>query len=162
MNSKPIIIYTDGSSLGNPGKGGWAAILQSQGVKKELSGGFRMTTNNRMEILAVINALSALKTECSNVTLFTDSQLITNAINKGWLNSWSKNNWRKADKKSVLNIDLWQQMIPLINKHNVKFIWIEGHKGIAGNERCDVLCKLAAENATEVDFNYENQLTNSK
>ncbi|MDR0927721.1 MAG: ribonuclease HI [Ignavibacteria bacterium] len=156
MNSKPIIIYTDGSSLGNPGKGGWAAILSTQGKTLELSGGFRNTTNNRMELLAVINALAALKTECSNVTLYTDSQLIVNAINKGWLKNWESKGWKKADRKPVLNIDLWQQFLPLWRKHNIRFVWIEGHIGIAGNERCDVLCKSAAEIATEVDYGYEN------
>ena len=162
MNNKQIIIYTDGSSLGNPGKGGWAAILSTEGKTKEISGGFRMTTNNRMELMAVIQALSALKTRCNNVTIFTDSQLITNAINEGWLKSWINKNWRKADKKPVINADLWKQLIPLMDKHNVKFIWIAGHNGVYGNERCDILCKNAAENATNVDFGYENsQITDT-
>ncbi|MCL2039963.1 MAG: ribonuclease HI [Bacteroidetes bacterium] len=158
MNNRQIIIYTDGSSLGNPGKGGWAAILMTQGKTLEISGGYRMTTNNRMELTAIIKALTTLKEPCNNVTIFTDSQLITNTINKGWLNNWIKNNWKKADKKSVLNIDLWQALIPLLKKHNIKFIWIEGHKGIEGNERCDVICKLAAEGATDIDFVYENTI----
>ena len=156
MNLNPVIIYTDGSSLGNPGKGGWAAILSSQGKTKEIFGGFRLTTNNRMELFAVIQALSALKTECSNVTIYTDSQLITNAINKKWLENWEKKNWKKADKKEVQNIDLWKQFLPLWRKHKVKFVWIEGHSGISGNEKCDFLCKSAAENATEIDSFYEN------
>jgi ribonuclease HI len=157
MNSKQIIIYTDGSSLGNPGKGGWAAILSTQGKTKEISGGFRFTTNNRMELYAIIQALLALKTECSNVTIYTDSQLIVNSINKGWLDNWLKKGWKKADKKKVLNVDLWEQFLPLWKKHKIKFVWIEGHSGIAGNERCDILCKLAAENAIEIDLGYEEQ-----
>ena len=156
MNSRQIIIYTDGCSLGNPGKGGWAAILKTPGKTLEISGGYRMTTNNRMELTAVIKALAMLKEPCNNVTIFTDSQLITNTINKGWLDNWIKKNWKKADKKEVANIDLWQEFIPLWKKHNIKFIWIEGHKGIEGNEQCDTLCKKAAENAVDVDFNYEN------
>lgn len=158
MNERQIIIYTDGSSLGNPGKGGWAAILKTEGKTLELSGGVRMTTNNRMELTAVIKALSALKTECNNVSLFTDSQLIVNAINKGWIDIWIKKGWKKTDNKPVLNVDLWKEIVLLIKKHNVKFIWIEGHKGIAGNERCDTLCKQAAEIATEIDAVYENSL----
>ena len=156
MSSKPVIIYTDGCSLGNPGKGGWAAVLECQGKIKEISGGFRKTTNNRMELYAIIQALAALKTECSNVTIYTDSQLIVNSINKGWLESWLKKNWKKADKKDVLNIDLWKQFLPLWKKHKIKFVWIKGHSGIAGNERCDVLCKVAAEISTEIDLEYEN------
>jgi ribonuclease HI len=155
MNSIPVIIYTDGSSLGNPGKGGWAAVLSSKGKTKEISGGFRLTTNNRMELFAIIQALSALKTECSDVTIYTDSQLITNAINKNWIENWERKNWKKADKKEVQNIDLWQQFLPLWRKHKIKFVWIEGHSGISGNERCDFLCKKAAETATEIDFFYE-------
>ena len=156
MNNRQIIIYTDGSSLGNPGKGGWAAVLLTEGKRLELSGGYRMTTNNRMELMAVIKGLSALKVACNNVTVFTDSQLITNSINKGWLDNWIKNSWKKADKKEVMNIDLWQEFVPLWQKHNVKFIWIEGHKGIEFNELCDKLCKQAAENAVDIDFGYEN------
>lgn len=155
MYKEPIIIYTDGSSLGNPGQGGWAAILSSQGKTKEMYGGFRQTTNNRMELYAIIQALASLKTECTNVTIFTDSQLIVNSINKGWIENWQKNNWKKADKKPVLNIDLWKQLLPLLNKHHVKFIWIEGHIGIAGNERCDELCKKAAKEAENIDYEYE-------
>jgi len=111
-----------------------------------------------MELTAIIKALFTLKEPCNNVTVFTDSQLITNAINKGWLNNWIKRNWKKTDKKEVANIDLWKKFIPLWKKHNVKFIWIEGHKGIEGNKRCDILCKQAAKNAVDIDFEYENSL----
>ena len=158
MNNKQILIYTDGSSKGNPGRGGWAAILYAEGKTKEISGGFRMTTNNRMEIMAVIKGLEALETRCNNVTIFTDSKLVSNAINDGWLKSWIKKNWKKADKKPVLNVDLWKQLISLLEKHNVKFIWIEGHVGVYGNEKCDLLCKKAADIATEIDFEYENSV----
>ena len=157
MNNKQIIIYTDGSSLGNPGRGGWAAVLMTTGKTLEISGGYRMTTNNRMELMAIIKGLGALKVACSDVTIFTDSELIVNAINKGWLERWIENNWRTTSKNSVANIDLWQEFIPLWKQHKIKFIWIEGHSGIEGNERCDVLCKQAAENATEIDFGYENK-----
>ena len=142
--------------MGNPGKGGWASVLLSSGKRLELSGGYRMTTNNRMELMAIIRGLSALKVACNNVTLFTDSQFISNSINKGWLNNWIKNGWKKSNKKQVSNIDLWQKFIPLWQKHNIKFIWIEGHIGIPENERCDTLCKQAAENAVDIDFVYEN------
>ena len=152
MNTRPIIIYTDGCCLGNPGKGGWAAILQTQGKEKELSGGVRLTTNNRMELLAVIKGLSALKTSCSDVTIYTDSQLISNAINEKWLYNWASKNWRKTDNNPVLNVDLWEQILELLKIHKVRFEWIEGHIGIQGNERCDVLCKNAAGNATDEDI----------
>ena len=158
MNSRQIIIYTDGSALGNPGKGGWSAILKTEGKNLELSGGYRMTTNNRMELTAVIKALCALKKPCNNVTLFTDSQLVINAINKGWLTNWLEREWKKTDNKIVANLDLWKEFVPLWKKHNVKFIWIEGHSGIEGNERCDTLCKQAANNATDIDFGYETAL----
>ena len=156
MNLKPVIIYTDGCCLGNPGKGGWAAILECQGQIKEISGGFRKTTNNRMELYAIIQALATLKTECSDVTVYTDSQLIVNSINKGWLASWLKKDWKKADKTKVMNIDLWKQFLPLWKKHKIKFVWIKGHSGIMKNERCDTLCKAAAETATVIDLEYEN------
>jgi len=159
MNNKQVIIYTDGSSLGNPGKGGWATVLMTHGKTLELSGGFRMTTNNRMELTAIIKALGTLKVPCNNVTLFTDSKYIVDSINKGWLENWISKGWKKADKKDVLNIDLWEEFVLLWKKHNVKFIWVEGHKGIAGNERCDVLCKQAAEKAIDVDFGYENKIS---
>jgi len=122
MNNRQILIYTDGSSLGNPGKGGWAAILSTEGKTKEISGGYRMTTNNRMELMAIIRGLSALTKPCNNVTLFSDSQYIINALNEGWLKKWISSNWRKADKKPVSNIDLWKQVVALLDVHNVKFI----------------------------------------
>ena len=135
---KNIEIYTDGACSGNPGPGGWGAVLMYGAHKKELSGGNPNTTNNRMELTAVIKALSALKEEC-NVTLCTDSKYVCDAINKRWVYSWRANNWRKADKKKALNVDLWEELLALLDKHNVKFVWVKGHAGHPENERCDRL-----------------------
>lgn len=135
---KKVEVYTDGACSGNPGKGGWGAVLVYNGAEKELSGGEKETTNNRMELTAVIKALEALKEPCE-VTLTTDSKYVCDAINQGWLNSWVKNNWRKADKKPVLNVDLWQKLIPQLNIHCVEFCWVKGHNGHPYNERCDAL-----------------------
>ena len=135
---KNVEIYTDGACSGNPGPGGWGAVLIYNGVEKQLSGSEKETTNNRMELSAVITALKALKEPC-NVTLTTDSKYVCDAINKGWLNSWKKNSWKKADKKPVLNIDLWQELLPLLDKHRVEFIWVKGHNGHKYNEICDKL-----------------------
>ena len=151
-----LIIYTDGSSLGNPGPGGWAAVIKDDNNNiTEISGGFKYTTNNRMELLGVIESLKfAEKNSEKQITIMTDSQLICNAINKGWLDKWQKGNWKKSDGKKVLNIDLWEKLIQLLKNKNVIFNWIAGHSGIPGNERCDTLCKIAAEKATDIDFNY--------
>ena len=135
---KNVEIYTDGACSGNPGPGGWGAVLIYNGVEKQLSGSEKETTNNRMELSAVITALKALKEPC-NVTLTTDSKYVCDAINKGWLNSWQKNSWKKADKKPVLNIDLWQELLPLLDKHRVEFICVKGHNGHKYNEICDKL-----------------------
>ena len=135
---KNVEIYTDGACSGNPGPGGWGAVLIYNGVEKQLSGSEKETTNNRMELSAVITALKALKEPC-NVALTTDSKYVCDAINKGWLNSWKKNSWKKADKKPVLNIDLWQELLPLLDKHRVEFIWVKGHNGHKYNEICDKL-----------------------
>lgn len=135
---KNVEIYTDGACSGNPGPGGWGAVLIYNGVEKQLSGSEKETTNNRMELSAVITALKALKEPC-NVTLTTDSKYVCDAVNKGWLNSWKKNSWKKADKKPVLNIDLWQELLPLLDKHRVEFIWVKGHNGHKYNEICDKL-----------------------
>ncbi len=135
---KKIKIYTNGACSGNPGKGGWGAVLVYNGIEKELSGGELETTNNRMELTAVIEALSKLKEPCE-VTLTTDSKYVCDAINKGWLNSWKNNNWKKADKKPALNVDLWQKLLPLLETHRVEFCWVKGHNGHPYNERCDSL-----------------------
>ena len=141
---KEVNLYTDGACRGNPGRGGWGAILVYGTVEKELSGGEPMTTNNRMELSGVIAALSALKEPC-DVTLTTDSQYVVNAIEKGWLEGWRKNNWRKSDKSQVLNVDLWQQLISQLDKHTVNFVWVKGHNGHPYNERCDTLATAVAD-----------------
>ncbi|MBR0412746.1 MAG: ribonuclease HI, partial [Eubacterium sp.] len=125
---KKVDIYTDGACSGNPGKGGWGAVLVYGKTEKELCGGEAETTNNRMELTAVINALEALKEPCE-VTLTTDSKYVCDAINQGWLQSWILKGWRKADKKPVLNVDLWQQLLPLLDMHEVTFVWVKGHNG---------------------------------
>ena len=141
---KHVDIYTDGACRGNPGRGGWGAILVYGDREKELSGGEEITTNNRMELSAVIAALSALKEECS-VTLTTDSQYVVNAIEKGWLVSWQEKGWRKSDKSAVLNVDLWKELSTLLEKHEVEFVWVRGHNGHPYNERCDALATAFAD-----------------
>ena len=135
---KHVEIFTDGACSGNPGPGGWGAILRFNGVTKELSGGEASTTNNRMELSAVINALAALKEPC-RVTLTTDSKYVSDAIGKGWAKKWKANGWRKADKKPALNVDLFEQLLDLLDRHNVTFVWVKGHAGHPENERCDEL-----------------------
>ncbi|MCH5314296.1 MAG: ribonuclease HI [Eubacterium sp.] len=135
---KKINIYTDGACSGNPGKGGWGAILIYNETEKEFSGGEAHTTNNRMELTAVIMALKKLKEPCE-VTLTTDSKYVCDAITKGWVYSWKNNGWKKADKKPALNVDLWEQLLPLLETHKVEFVWVKGHNGHEYNERCDAL-----------------------
>ncbi|HZK75750.1 MAG TPA: ribonuclease HI [Candidatus Kapabacteria bacterium] len=144
MRKPHVTIYTDGACSGNPGPGGYGAILiDASGRRRELSGGFRNTTNNRMELLAVISALEALKRPC-DVTLVSDSEYVINAITKGWLASWQRKGWRKADKKPVMNIDLWQRLLPKLKEHNIEFRWTKGHAGNPENERCDELAVAAS------------------
>ena len=133
---KRVTIYTDGACSGNPGPGGWGAILEWNGVEKELSGGENPTTNNRMELLAVISALEKLNQSCI-VELYSDSKYVIDALTKGWLTSWIKNGWRKADKKPVLNVDLWQRLLPLLEKHEMHYHWVKGHAENEKNNRCD-------------------------
>lgn len=133
---KKVMMYTDGACGGNPGPGGYGCILVYKENEREIHGGDAQTTNNRMELSAVIEGLSALNEPCE-VTVTSDSKYVTDAINKGWLDSWRAHGWKKADKKPVLNVDLWEKLIPLIEKHNVKFEWIKGHNGHEYNERCD-------------------------
>ena len=135
---KFIEIYTDGACSGNPGPGGWGAVLRFNGVEKELCGGAAETTNNRMELTAVIEALGALKEPCQ-VKLTTDSKYVVDAVEKGWAKSWQNNGWRKADKKPALNPDLWGQLLELLEKHQVTFKWVKGHNEHPENERCDRL-----------------------
>ncbi|MBQ7740603.1 MAG: ribonuclease HI [Eubacterium sp.] len=145
---KKVEIYTDGACSGNPGKGGWGAVLVYNSKEKELSGGESETTNNRMELTAVIEALSALKEPCE-VTLTTDSKYVCDAINQGWLSSWVLKSWKKADNKPVLNVDLWEKLLPLLDMHEVKFVWVKGHNGHPYNERCDKLAVNYYNNSDE-------------
>ena len=138
---KRVTIYTDGACSGNPGPGGWGAILEWNGVEKELHGGENPTTNNRMELTAVIVALETLKEACS-VELYSDSKYVIDALTKGWLDSWRKNGWRKADKKPVLNIDLWERLLPQLTRHEMHYHWVKGHAENEKNNRCD---KMAVE-----------------
>ncbi len=156
MKKNEIIIYTDGCSLGNPGPGGWAAVLITHNRRKEIYGGYAHTTNNRMEILAVIKALELINSNLNyEITVYTDSQLITDTINKKWIYTWRAKGWRRSNKTEVLNVDLWERLFPLITKYDVKFQWVKGHSGIPENERCDVLSKLAATmDNLEIDENY--------
>ena len=145
---KHVDIYTDGACRGNPGKGGWGAILVYGSTEKELSGGERTTTNNRMELSAVIMALSALKERCE-VTLYSDSKYIVDAIEKKWVYSWKEKGWRKADKSPALNSDLWEKLLLLLDKHDVTLVWVKGHAGHAYNERCDKLATDFADSFTD-------------
>lgn len=133
---KQVLIYTDGACSGNPGPGGWGAILEYKGVEKEISGGEKNTTNNRMELTAVISALALLKEPC-DVLLTTDSQYISRAINEGWLRKWKANGWTK--KGGLKNSDLWKELDRLLNLHQVEFVWVKGHADNEKNNRCDIM-----------------------
>ena len=145
---KKIEIFTDGACSGNPGKGGWGAILRFGEYQKELSGGEKNTTNNRMELTAVIEALKALKEPCE-VVITTDSKYVSDAVTLGWAENWRKNGWKKADKKPALNADLWQQLLELLAQHKVTFNWVKGHAGHIENERCDQLAVSYYQNLKE-------------
>ena len=133
---KTVTIYTDGACSGNPGPGGWAAILEYNGAEKMISGGEESTTNNRMELTAVIEALLALKEPCV-VELYSDSKYVIDALEKGWAWGWRKKGWVKSDKKPALNVDLWQELLPLLETHRVSWNWVKGHADNAKNNRCD-------------------------
>lgn len=133
---KTVEIFTDGACSGNPGPGGWGAILRYNGTEKELCGGEAHTTNNRMELSAVLFSLKALKEDCS-VIITSDSKYVVDSIEKGWVYGWKKKNWKKSDGKPALNVDLWEQLLPLLARHKVTFNWIKGHAGHPENERCD-------------------------
>lgn len=141
---KQVSIYTDGACRGNPGAGGWGAILVYGTVERELSGGEAMTTNNRMELIAVITALKALREPCE-VTLTSDSRYVIDGIEKGWAKSWRARGWRKADKSPALNPDLWEELLNLLDIHRVTFVWVRGHAGHPYNERCDALATAYAD-----------------
>ena len=141
---KKVELYTDGACRGNPGPGGWGAILVYHGKEKELSGGEASTTNNRMELMAAIAGMSALREPCQ-IVLTSDSKYLVDAINKGWLASWKRNGWRKADKSALLNVELWQKIDSLLDIHEVSFVWVHGHTGHPYNERCDALATAYAD-----------------
>ncbi len=138
---KKVQVFTDGACKGNPGKGGWGAILRCNGIEKELKGGELCTTNNRMELIAAIEALSLLKEPCE-VELVSDSQYLSKGVTE-WLAGWKRNGWRTSSKKSVVNQDLWQKLDALSTKHTIKWIWVRGHAGHSENERCDCLANIA-------------------
>ena len=140
---KHVIIYTDGACSGNPGPGGYGAVLLYNGHRKEISQGYKDTTNNRMELMAVIKALELLKTTCT-VTLHSDSKYIIDAVEKGWAKKWRANGWMRNKKDKALNPDLWERLLQLLSRHEVSFEWVKGHAGNEENERCDFLAVQAA------------------
>ena len=144
MSEPPqVTIYTDGGALGNPGPGGYGVVMLSNQHRKELSGGYRLTTNNRMELTAVIRALESLNVRCA-VTLYTDSRYVADAIEKGWAKKWRANGWMRTTKDKALNPDLWERLLELLEKHDVRVVWVRGHAGNPENERCDQLSVAAA------------------
>ena len=154
---KQVTIYTDGACKGNPGPGGYAAILVYKSTKKQISKGFFNTTNNRMELLAAITALEAL-TESCDVTLYSDSKYLVDGMTKGWARKWKANNWIKADKKKALNTDLWDRLLHLDDTHTVEYVWVKGHNGHEFNEECDRLAVASAENPTDKDLFGEEKI----
>ncbi len=151
---KEVTIYTDGACSGNPGAGGYGVVLLYGTARKELSAGYRLTTNNRMEVLAVIRGLEVLKEPC-RVNLYSDSKYVVDAIEKGWVVKWRGNNWMRTKKERASNVDLWERLLVLLERHQVKFIWVKGHADNPGNERCDELARLAIQQESLLeDENY--------
>lgn len=159
MQRSEIYLFTDGSASGNPGPGGWAAILRCGSFEKELSGGFRLTTNNRMELLAVIRGLQAIRWENARVEVYSDSSYVVNAVNEGWLVKWEQSGW-----KSKKNVDLWLEFLEVYRRHRVTFHWIKGHAGHPENERCDSLAVLSGSlgAALPPDEVFENEILNKR
>jgi len=154
---KRVVIYTDGACLGNPGPGGYGVVLLYRGNRKELSGGYRKTTNNRMELMAAIVGLKALKEKCK-VTLYSDSAYLVKAIAEGWAKRWRKNSWRRNKKERALNPDLWEELLQLSDTHQVEFKWVKGHASSAENNRCDELALEAAQQPSLlVDQGYDGR-----
>ncbi|MEP6941584.1 MAG: ribonuclease HI [Betaproteobacteria bacterium] len=139
----PVVIYTDGACKGNPGPGGWGALLAFDGQEREIFGGDSATTNNRMELTAVIKALESLRRRCS-VVIYTDSQYVKNGI-QTWIHGWKKNGWKTADKKPVKNADLWRELDALVPLHDIEWRWVKGHSDTPGNERADALANRGVE-----------------
>ncbi|MBI9046580.1 MAG: ribonuclease HI [Anaerolineaceae bacterium] len=151
-----VVIFTDGGAIGNPGPGGYGVVILSGENRKELSGGYRLTTNNRMEMMAVIEGLKTLKGH-QNILIYSDSRYVVDSINKGWAKGWRAKGWKKKSKGKALNIDLWKQLLDLIEGHDITLQWVRGHSGNRENERCD---RLSGQNARRkdlpVDSGYEN------
>ena len=144
---KKLDIYTDGACSGNPGKGGWGAVLVYKGAEKDISGAEKQTTNNRMELMAVIAGLEALNRPCE-VEVYSDSQYVVNAFNKQWVDGWIKKGWKRGKNEPVKNPDLWKRLLKAKEKHKVSFHWVKGHDGHPQNERCDLLATSAADGDT--------------
>ncbi len=155
---KQITVYTDGSCLNNPGPGGYGVVLIYGNQRRELAGGFKETTNNRMELLAAISGLEALKEKC-RVTLYSDSMYVVNGIEKGWAKKWRANGWKRNKRDKAINPDLWQRLLDLAENHEVEFKWVPGHAGVPENERCDELALAAAQNSDlRIDAGYNGNL----
>ncbi len=155
-----IFAYTDGASLGNPGPGAFAVIIVNGDTEIKLAKGYRLTTNNRMELMAILETLRfCLLNNINEVTIFTDSQLVANSINQNWLEKWANNKWKGSNKKEVKNIDIWKEIYELLKKVKTDVKWLSGHSGYKYNELCDKLAKKTAkESATEIDYGYENSI----
>ena len=147
---KQVEVYTDGACSGNPGPGGWGAVLRYGAHERELSGGEAQTTNNRMELTAVIEALRLLKEPCE-IELYSDSKYVIDALSKGWVYGWQKKGWKKSDNSPALNVDLWERLLPLLKYHEVEFVWVKGHAGHPENERCDRLAVAWYQNYQAVE-----------
>ncbi len=156
LEAGKVVIFTDGACTGNPGPGGYAAVLLFGDQRAELSGGYRLTTNNRMELMACIRALESLKSK-SAVILYSDSRYVVDGITKGWARRWKQRGWKKLDKQDAVNPDLWDRLLDLCNAHEVVFTWVEGHAGVAENERCDQLSVAETQKPNlPPDTGYEN------
>ncbi len=156
MAKKKITVYTDGACSGNPGAGGYGVILMYGAHKREVSAGYTRTTNNRMELLGVITALSLLNESCE-VEIYTDSKYVADSVEKGWIFAWQKNGWKKADKKPVQNVDLWSMFLSLYNVHDVTFRWVKGHAENEFNNRCDELAVAASKSPQFEDLGFEEK-----
>ncbi|GAM62005.1 ribonuclease HI [Vibrio ishigakensis] len=150
---KQVEIFTDGSCLGNPGPGGYGIVLRYKGHEKQIAKGFERTTNNRMEMMAAVEALKLLKEPCE-VVLTTDSQYVRQGITQ-WIHGWKKRGWKKADKKPVINVDLWKALDSEAQRHKIEWKWVKGHAGHRENEICDEIARAAADNPTDVDTGYK-------
>lgn len=149
---KEVQIYTDGACSGNPGAGGYGAVILYENKRKELSQAYKITTNNRMELMAVIKSLETLEENCQ-ITLYSDSKYVVDAIEKGWVDKWQKNNWMRNKKDKALNIDLWKRLLQLLKIHKIKFIWVKGHSTNIENGRCDKLATTAITDGVFIDDN---------